>query len=177
MATFYSIGHSNRSWEEFAELLQENQIQQLVDVRKLTGSTKYPQFNADNLDLALQEIAVNYVHLPELAGRRPASKNVPIERNAWWTNRSFQNYADYALSSEFEHGLGQLIERGEKLTVAVMCSEAVWWRCHRRIITDYLLIRQHSVHHILGPRQVKPAELSAGAIPQNTRQVYYPKGH
>lgn len=174
MATFHTIGHSNLRLQQFIDLLDENRIRGLADVRKLAGSNKYPHFNAESLDRSLAESKIQYEHFPQLAGRRTVSKDVPFEVNAWWTNRSFHNYADYALSTEFEEGLDSLIQLGERKSMVVMCSEAVWWRCHRRIITDYLLARDHQVQHILGPGQVKTADSSAGAVRGTGAQVLYP---
>ena len=176
MARFHTIGHSNRTLDEFTELLEANGIELLVDVRKLAGSNKYPHFNADVLEDHLSGHAIGFDRYPPLAGRRPVSKQVPFEVNAWWQNRSFHNYADHALGQEFREGLASLIARGTTSNIAVMCSEAVWWRCHRRIIADHLLADGHEVLHILGPGQVKPAELSAGAVVAANRQVTYPAG-
>lgn len=174
MTHFHTIGHSNRQLSQFLELLQDSGIRVLVDVRKLTGSTKYPHFNADHLGPSLTDSHIHYEHLPQLAGRRTVSKDIPFEVNAWWTNRSFHNYADYALSNEFDAGLETLMKLGEQGPVALMCSEAVWWRCHRRIITDYLLARDHSVRHILGPGQVKAAVSSTGAVSVSGGRIHYP---
>lgn len=171
---FFTIGHSNRSLEEFTGLLQENAIAQVLDVRKLPGSAKYPQFNIDALTASLTECDIRLLRLEALTGRRPVSKDVPFEVNAWWQVRSFHNYADHALSGEFRAAVETLQERGAQCPTALMCSEAVWWRCHRRIISDHLLARGSDVFHILGQAQVKPAELTGGAVLGAERQVTYP---
>ncbi|MBD8042710.1 DUF488 domain-containing protein [Arthrobacter sp. Sa2BUA2] len=170
----FTIGHSNRPLDEFLELLQESAIEQVADVRKLPGSKKYPQFNNDALEVSLAEHGIKLIRLEALTGRRPVNKDVPFEVNAWWENRSFHNYADHALSAEFREALAALLGTSASSRTALMCSEAVWWRCHRRIIADHLLVRDAEVCHILGKGQVKPAELSAGAVVDADRGLTYP---
>lgn len=160
----FTIGHSNRESVEFLELVSENKLELIVDVRKLAGSNRYPQFNADTLEKTLVEHKLAYRRFEPLTGRRPVSKTVPFEVNAWWQNRSFHNYADHALSSEFHEAVQELRLLADECRVAVMCSEAVWWRCHRRIIADHLLATGDEVIHILGHGQRQYAELSAGAV-------------
>lgn len=170
---FYTIGHSNRSIEEFYELLEEHNIAHVVDVRKLPGSKRYPHFNADTLGNYLAEQDVQFSRSAGLTGRRKVSKDIPFQVNAWWQNRSFHNYADHALSQEFHEALRDLEKRGTETSTAIMCSEAVWWRCHRRIIADYLLVHNHQVEHILGPGQLMSAELSDGAVVQDDGTIHY----
>src|SRR5690606_8256954 len=112
--------------------------------------------------------------LEELTGRRKVSKTVPFEVNAWWQNRSFHNYADHALSTGFHEALTQLLEWSDEHPSAIMCAEAVWWRCHRRIISDWTLAAGIPVTHILDEDQAKPAELSAGAVVDDNHRVTYP---
>lgn len=169
-----TIGHSNRSLEEFLELLKENGIEQVLDVRKLPGSNNYPQFNADTLSEALRGQDITLLRKEPLTGRRPVSRVIPFEVNAWWQVRSFHNYADHALSEEFHQALAELRELGSKRATALMCSEAVWWRCHRRIITDHLLAHDVPVRHILGRASSTPAELSDGAVVGADLNVSYP---
>lgn len=171
---FFTIGHSNRSSAEFIDLLHEHSVQQVVDVRKLPGSNRYPQFNADALGQELGKHHIKLTRSAGLTGRRKVSKDVDFAVNGWWRNRSFHNYADHALSTEFQEALTELCELGAEHTTAVMCSEAVWWRCHRRIIADYLLASNHQVEHIMGPDQLMTAELSTGAVPQADGTVEYP---
>ena len=161
---FFTVGHSNRSLEEFLELLEENAVDLVVDVRRLPGSSKHPHFDEDALGASLREVGVELVRSPALTGRRPVSKTVPFEVNAWWQNRSFHNYADHALSEEFHEALEELRSRGAEKRVAVMCAEAVWWRCHRRIIADHLMARGDAVQHIMGPGSTMDAKLSDGAV-------------
>lgn len=170
---FYTIGHSNRSIEEFYELLEEHNIAHVVDVRKLPGSKRYPHFNADTLGNYLAEHDVQFSRSAGLTGRRKVSKDIPFQVNAWWQNRSFHNYADHALSQEFHEALRDLEKRGTETSTAIMCSEAVWWRCHRRIIADYLLVHNHQVEHIMGPGQLMSAELSDGAVVQDDGTIHY----
>lgn len=160
----FTIGHSNRSLEEFIQLLVGNGVDLVSDVRKLAGSTANPQFNADALADALEQVGILYRRSEPLGGRRPVSRVVPPEVNQQWRNQSFHNYADYALTDEFRGGLPEL--RGWSLThgVAVMCSEAVWWRCHRRIIADQLLAHGEEVFHIMARDRTDPARLTPGAV-------------
>lgn len=161
---FLTIGHSTRSLVEFLDLLGSSGVELIVDVRRLPGSRRYPHFDQDALCRSLAEAGVGYRRAEGLAGRRRVSRTVPFETNAWWQNRSFHNYADHALSDEFAGDLGRLREWGQAQRVALMCSEAVWWRCHRRIIADHLLARNEAVQHILGPGQLSAAQLSPGAV-------------
>ncbi|MGO1765264.1 MAG: DUF488 domain-containing protein, partial [Brevibacterium yomogidense] len=128
---FFTVGHSDRSLEEFLGLLEENAVELVVDVRRLPGSSKHPQFDQDALSASLAGTGIGMIRSPALTGRRPVSKTVAFEANAWWQNRSFHNYADHALSDEFHEALEELRSWGAEKRVAVMCAEAVWWRCHR----------------------------------------------
>lgn len=171
---FFTVGHSNRTLQEFIDLLQHNDIELLVDVRRLPGSARYPHFDEDPLRTALAEVGIEFQRAQALTGRRPVSKEIPFEVNAWWQNRSFHNYADHALGEEFGQGLEQLRGWGEMQRSAVMCSEAVWWRCHRRIIADHLLARSEQVLHIMGPNNVDEARLSEGAKLAEDGTLTYP---
>jgi uncharacterized protein (DUF488 family) len=161
--TLYTVGHSNRSLDEFISVLREHDIERVIDVRKLPGSTKYPHFNEEVLRDSLQHAGVELRRAEPLTGRRLVSKTVPFETNGWWQHRSFHNYADHALSSEFREAIIALIEAAATRRITVMCAEAVWWRCHRRIIADYLLAADCDVVHILGVGQHAAATLSDGA--------------
>ncbi|MEU3308934.1 DUF488 domain-containing protein [Nocardiopsis sp. NPDC006832] len=171
---FFTIGHSNRTLGEFVELLREPHVELIVDVRRLPGSTRYPWFDQDPLSAALGEVGIRYRRAEGLTGRRPVSKDVPFEVNAWWENRGFHNYADHALSDEFRSALAELREWGRTRRAAVMCSEAVWWRCHRRIIADHLLAHAEYVRHILGVDHIDAARPSPGAVIDPHRDVTYP---
>lgn len=171
---FFAIGHSNRTLGEFIELLQEFRIELVVDVRRLPGSARCPWFDQDPLSIVLGEVGIRYRRAEGLTGRRPVSEDVPFEVNAWWMNRSFHNYADHALSDEFQSALAALREWGRKRRAAVMCSEAVWWRCHRRIIADHLLAHAEDVRHVLGVDHIDVARPSLGAAIDPHGNVTYP---
>lgn len=169
-----TVGHSNRELNELIELLTDTGTEAVVDVRKLPGSNKYPWFNADSLETDLAEARIELRRLEGLTGRRPVSRTVPFETNAWWQNRSFHNYADHCLSEEFHTDLDILIEWSTTQRCVLMCSEAVWWRCHRRIIADQLLARGLAVSHILGAGHVDAAKLSEGARLGDDGNLTYP---
>jgi uncharacterized protein (DUF488 family) len=171
---FFTIGHSNRSIEEFLELLAESDVKQLVDIRKIPASRSNPQFNQDILSQALASVDISYEHMAALGGLRGKCRDVPREVNGFWSNESFHNYADYALSTQFHQGLQLLLEKGNTQCCAIMCSEAVWWRCHRRIVSDYLIAAGASVFHIAGKGRTEPARLTAGAAIQPGKTVVYP---
>ena len=164
MALFYTIGHSTRSLAELVQILRSEGIGVLVDVRAIPRSRTNPQFNVEALPQALAEHAIDYMHIPELGGRRGRQRIEPSP-NTFWQNQSFRNYADYALTNEFQRGFARLRAFGRQAPCAVMCSEAVWWRCHRRIIADYLLFAGESVIHILG-REKKEAAAPTPAARQ-----------
>lgn len=175
---FLTIGHSNRSLDEFLDLLTDSGAEVVVDVRKLPGSKANPQFNEDALDAALTEAGIELRRLEGLTGRRTVSRDVPFDVNAWWENRSFHNYADHALTEEFALDIDELLTWGDAQRCAVMCSEAVWWRCHRRIIADYLLAHGRPVRHVLRKGQTAEAVLSSGAVVDPNSEpvrVTYPK--
>ncbi|HDR9020578.1 TPA: DUF488 domain-containing protein [Burkholderia vietnamiensis] len=171
---FYTIGHSNRTLDELVAMLRTVDITLLVDIRKMTRSRTNPQFNEATLPDALAAADIGYEHIAELGGLRGKSRDVPDALNGFWTNRSFHRYADYALSPEFRAGLARLIALGEQQRCALMCSEAVWWRCHRRIVSDYLLARGDTVLHIMGLNRVEPARITAGATVRDDGAVVYP---
>jgi uncharacterized protein (DUF488 family) len=171
---FYTIGHSKRSVGQFAELLTAAGIDCVVDVRAFPRSRSNPQFNADVLPQALAASGIDYKHVAELGGRRGRQPDVPQERNAFWTNESFHNYADYAESAAFRAGLARLIELGRRRRCAIMCAEAVWWRCHRRIIADYLLARGEGVFHIMPNGRIAPAQRTPGTCLRPDGALAYP---
>lgn len=175
MPEFFTIGHSNRSLDEFIGLLAESRIERVVDVRAFPRSRTNPQFNIDTLPAALAAHGVDYEHLTTLGGRRGRStEQVAPEVNGHWSHKSFHNYADYALSPEFRQGLEHLLAEGARQRCAVMCSEAVWWRCHRRIISDYLLARGETVLHIMAPGRIDPAKPNDGAEAHADGTITYP---
>lgn len=131
-----------------------------------------PQYNFDVIANELGEWQTGYERIAELGRLRGRSAGVPPETNGFWENRSFHNYADYALSGEFERGLEQLLELAAERRTAIMCAEAVWWRCHRRIIADYLLLRGRSVIHLVGEGRAEPARITPAARERDGRLVY-----
>lgn len=133
-----------------------------------------PQFNRDRLPESLAAFQIGYDYIAALGGLRCKNRTLPRDLNGFWTNTSFHNYADYALSGEFHEGLERLIAEGRTRRTAIMCAEAVWWRCHRRIVTDYLIASGEAVFHIMGNGRVEPAHLSAGAIIEPDAKVIYP---
>ncbi len=164
-----TIGHSNRSIEQFLELLRAHGVGLLADVRKMPGSQKNPQFNREALSRALREAEINYVHLPGLGGLRRPAVNSP---NAGWKNASFRAYADYMLTPEFETILHQLLELARDLRTALMCAEAVPWRCHRSLIADALVARGVRVEDILTGARSQPHVLRSFAHVEGTRITY-----
>ncbi|MGH7866860.1 MAG: DUF488 family protein [Candidatus Dormibacteraceae bacterium] len=145
----YTIGHSTRSLEKLVELLQQNQITQLIDVRSRPGSRRLPHFNANHLAQSLPLNGIKYLQLPALGGLR---KTRPDSPNQGWRNLSFRGYADYMASDEWRQGLDQLITLSQSAVTSVMCAEAVPWRCHRSLIADGLVARDIEVHHIIGKK-------------------------
>ena len=171
---FFTIGHSTRPIDEFIDLLAASQIGLVVDVRTVPRSRTNPQYNRESLPELLSNFQIAYEHIAELGGLRPRAHDIAPRVNGFWKNQSFHNYADYAMGAGFQFGFTRLRESGSVRRCAVMCAEAVWWRCHRRIITDYLLIAGERVFHILGPKAVTPASLTKGAISQPGGVLTYP---
>lgn len=171
MALFYTIGHSSRSIEEFLAALKTHGIDLIVDIRRHPGSDRHPQFNQETLADTLKEHDIEYRYLEALGGRRSSGRS--DSPNAAWENNSFRAYADYALSAEFEHALEELIDLGEEYTPAIMCAEAVYWRCHRRIVADWLIARGHEVVDVFGPDRANEHELTRFAI-ADSGEVRYP---
>lgn len=163
MNVFYTIGHSTRLIEEFVDLLQSQKIKLVVDVRTIPRSRTNPQYNSEILADTLCRYQIGYEHMAALGGLRGKQGKIATTLNAYWKNTSFHNYADYATTEQFHSGLTKLRALGHTTTSVIMCAEAVWWRCHRRIITDYLIAAGEAVFHILGPNQVTRAKLTAGA--------------
>jgi uncharacterized protein (DUF488 family) len=171
---FYTIGHSTHPIDEFIALLHESGIRCVVDVRTVPRSRSNPRFNADVLARSLAQSQIGYEPIAALGGLRGHKKDVPAELNGFWQNQSFHNYADYAMGAEFHAGLARLRELGHAQPCAIMCAEAVWWRCHRRIIADYLIMTGETVIHILGPGHAQPASVTSAARPQPDGILIYP---
>ena len=145
--TIWTIGHSTRPLEELIQMLQSFDIEILVDVRSFPGSRKFPQFNKESLEITIPENHIEYLHIKELGGRRKINKD---SKNTAWRVLAFRAYADYMETEDFKKGILQLEKIASKSKVAYMCSEAVWWRCHRSMISDYLKVHGWVVNHIMG---------------------------
>lgn len=165
----YTIGHSNRSIEEFLELLTAHEIEQLVDVRTIPRSKQNPQFNSENLSVSLKKHKIRYLHMKELGGLRHPKKD---SVNQGWHNDSFRGYADYMQSSEFESALEGLICLGKEARSAIMCAEAVPWRCHRSLIADALIVRGFAVKDIMTSTAAKSHSLNPMAVVEGVSIMY-----
>ena len=170
---FFTIGHSTRSIDEFVALLRPNGIVRVVDVRTVPRSRTNPQYNRETLPGALRPHGIGYEHVAALGGLRGRKADVPPEVNGWWDNQSFHNYADYAMSSPaFHEGFAHLRAIGTGERCVIMCAESVWWRCHRRIITDYLLAAGESVFHIISSDVPEPAKITPEAVAEGQTLAY-----
>jgi uncharacterized protein (DUF488 family) len=157
----WTIGHSTRTIDEFIFLLDENAIELLADVRAWPGSKRHPQFNKDALTRSLNAHGIRYEHFPELGGRRTAA---PGSRNTAWRNASFRGYADYMETAQFQKGIERLLNvAAETGRTIIMCAEAVWWRCHRSLIADYLKARGVEVLHVLSANKLQPHPYTSAA--------------
>lgn len=168
----FTIGHSTRSIPQFVDLLRVGQVSLVVDVRTVPRSRRNPQYNEDVLASELGEYQVGYTRIAALGGLRGRSPGVPQALNGLWENKSFHNYADYALSDEYSAGLTECLNLASGHRCAIMCAEAVWWRCHRRIIADYLLARGKTVLHLMGEDRVQAARLTQGAVLADGKVIY-----
>lgn len=169
--SIWTIGHSTRIWEEFLDLLAEHGIGTVVDVRRFPGSRRYPWFASEAMATQLPAAGLHYRWLPQLGGRRKPIAGSP---NGAWRNAAFQGYADHLRSAEFSEGLALAMENASERRTALMCAEAVWWRCHRRLISDLLVHRGTEVIHILGPGPVQRHALHPDARPDGDLLVYPP---
>jgi uncharacterized protein (DUF488 family) len=172
---FLTVGHSTRPIDDFIAMISGAGVALVVDVRTVPRSRTNPQYNRDVLPQSLAGVQIGYEHSAPLGGLRGRSADVPPDVNGFWRNDSFHNYADYAMGSDFREGLGRLIELGRTRPCAIMCAEAVWWRCHRRIIADYLLAAGESVFHLMGPGRLEPARVTSAARPAATGLLRYPR--
>jgi len=175
MSTIFTIGHSTRTFAELVGLLRQVAVDLLVDVRSVPRSQTNPQFNADILPEMLARAGITYRHLRALGGLRHRRKDAILSPNTLWRNEAFRNYADYAATEAFRAGFDELRSLARSRCCAIMCAEAVWWRCHRRIIADYLVADGFSVAHIMGHNRVDLAKLTPGAhlLPDGT--LVYPR--
>jgi uncharacterized protein (DUF488 family) len=169
--TIFTIGHSTHPWPEFRDLLRAHGIQRLIDVRTIPRSRHNPQFNRDTLSKKLRAAKIAYTHLPKLGGRRRTSPDSP---NKAWRNASFRGYADYMQTPEFKAGLQRLIKLAGNKTSAIMCAEAVPWRCHRSLIADALSVRHTPVAHITSKANARPHSITPFAKVRGLKITYPP---
>ncbi len=158
--TLWTVGHSTRSAQEFHEILVANRIGALVDVRSFPGSRRYPQFNKVELSRSLDALGILYSHCPQLGGRRRPD---PHSKNTAWKNASFRAYADHLQSEEFKQGIEKLLEFAREKRTAFMCAEALWWRCHRSLIADFLKAKGYEVIHILDAKHTEAHPYTSAA--------------
>jgi uncharacterized protein (DUF488 family) len=175
MTQIWTIGHSTRGINDFISALKANGIKLVADVRTLPGSKRYPQFNRETLAESLGKAGICYEHLPELGGRRKPRKD---SHNMAWRNASFRGYADYMETEEFQKGAERLLllAKGAGPT-AILCAEAVWWRCHRALISDYLKARGIEVTHILDANKTEPHPFTPAASIIDGRLNYFLRSH
>ncbi|HET6726312.1 MAG TPA: DUF488 domain-containing protein [Gammaproteobacteria bacterium] len=164
-----TIGHSTRSFDELLALLQMHEVRQLVDVRTVPRSRRNPQFNRETLGESLGPPGIRYVHEEALGGLR---KTYPDSINTGWRNDSFRGYADYMQTQEFAEGMARLVELARRHRTAIMCAEAVPWRCHRSLIADALVVRGCEVEHILSGDRRMPHTLTDFAVVDGERIIY-----
>lgn len=170
--TVWSIGHSTRTLEELVEMLHSFQIEIVADIRSYPGSRRYPQFNKEALEISFPENNIQYVHLKDLGGRRKVN---PDSKNTVWRHVAFRGYADYMETDDFKKGINELNEIALKQRTAFMCSEAVWWRCHRSMVSDYLKAHGWKVMHIMGIGKEEEHPYTAPAKIVNGELIYGPE--
>jgi uncharacterized protein (DUF488 family) len=165
----WTIGHSTRPLEEFIEILRSFHIELLVDIRSLPGSRRYPHFNKEALQESLPQQAIHYIHVKELGGRR---KVKPGSLNTGWRLDAFRGYADYMETNEFKQAIGELERIALQKRTSIMCAEAVWWRCHRSLVSDYLKVQGWTVLHIMDSNKVQEHPFTAPAKVTNGHLTY-----
>ena len=174
MSAIWTIGHSTRNINIFIQLLKENAIRLVADVRMFPGSRRYPHYNKEALAHSLSEAGVRYEHFPELGGRR---KPKPDSANSAWRNAAFRGYADYMETNEFRHGVHRMIDlASEAGPAAIMCAEAVWWRCHRALVSDFLKASGVEVIHIVDLGKTQPHPFTPVARVVNGELIYRIEG-
>ena len=171
--TVWTIGHSTHSLDEFVAMLLSFNIERVVDVRSYPGSRKFPQFNKEALEVSLPANNIQYIHLKKLGGRRKVN---PESKNTSWRHVAFRGYADYMEIDSFAEGIKELIEIAQQQRTAYMCSEAVWWRCHRSMISDYLKADGWNVQHIMQIDKSTEHPYTQPARVVDGRLTYLPKG-
>jgi len=174
IVTVFTIGHSTRPLDDFVAALKAAGVVALADIRRYPRSRRHPHFNAEALGPALRGKGIAYHPFPALGGRRAGPSGDAPSPNDMWREKPFRNYADYALTPEFRAAFDALAALAQRETCAVMCAEAVWWRCHRRIVADYLLAAGFKVEHIFDAQKREAATLTPGAAPRPDGTVLYP---
>ena len=169
----YTIGHSTRSLEDFLHLLRMSHIARLADVRTIPRSRHTPQFNRDALQAALPNAGLRYVHLPRLGGLRQSRGSE--SPNGGWRSAGFRGFADYMQTEEFTRGLDELWDLAAQCRTAIMCAEALYWRCHRALIADAFMVRGGTVSHILSDRKVEDHRMPSFAVVLEGRITYPPR--
>jgi len=169
----YTIGHSTRSIDELIAILDDSGVACVADVRAFPMSRRHPQFNRETLAASLSAAGIDYRHMPELGGRRAAKKGT-ASRNGLWKVDAFRNYADYAETPAFGAAIDALERLARERPTAVMCAEALWWQCHRRLVADYLIARGWTVTHLLARGEQQAGTLTPGASPQPDGTIWYP---
>jgi uncharacterized protein (DUF488 family) len=170
ISRIWTIGHSTRDIADFIGALQANGIKLVADVRLLPGSKRYPHFNQEALQVSLGDVGIRYEHFPELGGRR---KPKPDSQNVAWRNEAFRGYADYMETEEFDRGIKRLTALAEQVgPTAIMCAEAVWWRCHRALISDFVKVRGVEVTHIFDAKKNEPHPFTSAATVLNGQLSY-----
>jgi uncharacterized protein (DUF488 family) len=172
MATIYTIGHSTRELADFSRVLQEHDIGLLEYIRAFPMSRRYPHFNRENLEMWLPEIGSEYVWERDLGGRRNQQMPTDQSPNVALRNPAFRNYADYMLSARFREAIRRLVDRAEKGNTAIMCAEYVYFRCHRMLVSDYLLSQGHTVYHILDEKPATLHQLTTDARIIDDQLIY-----
>ena len=166
----FTMGFSNRTWDETVRILQHHRIELVADIRTLPGSRRTPQFNLENLEKSLPEAGIQYVHLKALGGLRKPAKDSTL--NAAWRNDGFRGYADYMQSPGFAEAFEQLLRLMTKQRTVYACTEAVFWRCHRQLVSDAMLIRGYRAGHILSHDKVEPHKLTTFAKVEGLKITY-----
>lgn len=172
METVYTIGHSNRPIEEFLALLREHGIERVLDIRTVPKSRHNPQFGQDQLPASLEAAGIGYAYIRELGGLRRAHRDTP---NSGWRNASFRGYADHMQTQDFKEHVEEVADMAEVTRCALMCAEAVPWRCHRSMVADALTVRGVAVEHIINKGKTKPHTLTPFAHVEGTRITYPPQ--
>jgi uncharacterized protein (DUF488 family) len=172
----FTIGHSTRSFDEFLSLLREFKIEVLVDIRRFPGSRRFPHFNCESLEMALPAASIEYIWLEDLGGRR-SGPEIADSLNPGLRHPAFRLYADYMQTEQFRSAVNWLLSVAAIKRTAIMCAEKLFWKCHRRLLSDYLVAQDVIVEHIMDSARLQPHKLSAGAVITENLQVIYPSNY